>query len=115
LKSRIELLLGRESIERPIDRLAAPMLVEEIQHRRPIVGREGVTVWGEIYAETVLRAEERIRRPGAEHRLPHGFRQGDPVGVAFEGDERPGRRQRQEPVLIERQLLPLAQELMQVR
>ena len=29
-------------------------------------------------------AEERIGRPGAEDRLPHGFRQRDRVGVAFE-------------------------------
>ena len=111
----VELLLGRESIERAIDGLSSQVLVEEVQHRRPVFSCKGVAVAGEVHAKAFRRAKQRIGRPGAEDRLPHSFRQRDRVGIAFEGDERPWRRERQEPVLIERQLLPLAAELLQVR
>src|SRR5688572_26828641 len=71
----VKLLLCGESIERAFGWLAAQMLVEEIQHRRPIVRRKGVTVAGEVHAKPILCTKERIRRPGGEDRLPHGFRQ----------------------------------------
>ncbi len=50
------------------------MPVEEVQHRRPVVLREGMTVVREVHPEPIGCAKERVGGSGADDRLPHGVR-----------------------------------------
>lgn len=67
-----------------------------------------------VHAQTILHAEKRVGRLRAEDGLPHCGGQRDGIADAFERDEWARRGKSQEPVLVERQLLALSPELVQM-
>ena len=69
----IEFLIRGELIEHAINRLAAKILVEEVQHGGPVLGREGVAVMSVIDAQMIRGGKKVIGRPRADEGMVNGI------------------------------------------
>jgi hypothetical protein len=108
LRGVVKFLFRREMIKGAIDFLAEQVFVEKVHERSPILVGKGVAMVGVIYAQSVFLAEQSVGGSRPQNRLFGLFGQGNRIRDTFERDKRARRGEREEPMLIERQLLALS-------
>lgn len=111
----MQLLLWRQLIEDALCVQPAQLLVREIQRRLPIRRGKSVRTGAEIDAQPVRRSQQLIYRLRRQIGFLERVSVGKLIVQPVQGNKWPRRHQRDQPMLVEWQLIDLPRKLRQPR